>query len=216
MRTNQVLLLSLFSLVILCNDTLAQGSKTIYAIPALRYDDIDGSPFMFKNWMAAEVIASSGEIYTEAKVNFNGYTNQIEYYKEEEIKEMRPGSYLKVSFETESGKYTFMRSLHPEFGTELVCILFDGQKVDLIKRLTVSVQEYNTPNKTINKFVQRTEYFMIVNGRVNQTNLKKKKVLAALKTDTSNLENYIEENDLGLKTEAEVIQLLNYYESDYN
>ena len=200
--------------VLLYSTGYSQTSNSIYTdnTGSARYSNIDGTPFLYKDFMEAEVIASSGEVYTEARVNFNAYTQQIEYYKDDKIKEMLQGSYLKVSFETEDGRQEFMRGLHPELGLDLVCVLYDGKIIDFAKTIKVNVQEFNTPNATVSKFVPSVDYYLIEEGRLTKIALKKKKIFGALKGNKAALEKYIAEKDLKLRKEKEVIELLSYYE----
>jgi hypothetical protein len=210
--------ISLMGLILLLGMSLqviGQTSNSIYTdnTGAARYSNIDGSPYFYKEWYSAEVIASSGKIYTEEKVNFNGYTNQLEYYEGDEIKEMRTGTFLKVSVITEDGRQHFIRGIHAEFGLDLVCLLYDGQSIDFVKKLNVTVQEQNLPNATISKFIPSINYYLIKEGRLTKIPLKKKKILAVLKDRSEALEKYAEKEELGLKKEAEIIQLLGYYET---
>ena len=180
------------------------------------YGEIDGSPYLYEDWQKAEIISAGGKVYIEAKVNFNAYTQKVEYYKGTEIEEMIEGSYLKVSFLTSEGRQELIRGMHPEFGMDLICILFDGQTVDLAKKIVVTVDNYNTPEERVSKFVSNIDYYLIKNGRLNNISLKKKKILNVLKDNSAALEEYIDENDLKLKKASEVIQLLEYYESIVN
>ena len=69
------------------------------------------------------------------------------------------------------------------------------------------------PNATVSKFVHSVDYYLLQEGQLAKTSLKKKKLFGALKGDKAALEKYISENALKLRKETEVVQLLNYYES---
>lgn len=197
------------------NEVRAQPSKPNFSkeIGPARYSHVDGSPYLYEEWLDAEIIASSGKVYTQTKTNYNGYTQTIEYYEGAEVKELMTGSYLKVSFQTDAGVQAFIRGMHAEFGMDLICLLYDGENVEFVKKIVVSLEDYNTANGTVSRFIPRADYFLITNGRLNRLTLKKKKILEALKSNNSALEKYIEEKNLKLKTEGEIIELLNYYEN---
>ena len=126
---------------------------------------------------------------------------------------MIPGSYLKIAFLTEDGVQTFMRGLHPEFALDPVCLLYDGKSIDFIKRIRVSVEDYNSLDNMTSKFYSAIDYYLLKEGRLSKITLKKKKVLVVLKDKASDLDKYLNQQNLSLKNEGEIIQLLGYYES---
>ena len=215
MHSTRTSYFGLLLVLLLSYESFSQNAYQAYKkrkVRAEEYASIDGSPYLYDEWLKAEVIAANGKVFTDEKVNYNAYTQELEHYEANEVKEMITGSYLKVSFLTDDGRQVFMRGLHPELGMDLVCVLYDGKSVDFAKKVIVIVQDYDNPN-TGRKFIPSTEYFIIKEGRLSWINLKKKKILSVFEDHYAELEKYLEDNNLKLRSEAEVIKFLDYYES---
>lgn len=179
-----------------------------------RYQNVLGSPYLYADWVPAEIIGMDGNIYKEATINFNGETHEMDVKRGDQIKELIAGSYLKVTVNLPDHNESFLRGLHPRFNMNQVCLLYDSQRLKFIKNFTVKKEEFAEPNAISEKFITRTEYFIMEDGNLAYIALRKKKILGALRHGKE-LESYVKKNELSLKKEAEVIEFLQYYRSIY-
>lgn len=182
-----------------------------YVDPA-RYDEIQGSPYMYKNWQPGEILEANGSARSETEINYNGLTGEIEVRTDGEREVLMTGSFLKVTINFEN-KYdnVFVRGLHPEFGIALACIVFDGQSIQLVKIFQVR-KEISTSRGISERFVPRIDYFLIREGQLVNINIRKKKILKELNPSKVDLEAYLKETNNDLKTESDFIDLLKYYD----
>lgn len=209
-----------FLLITISNILWAQGVATVvkasHPLNPARYDEIKGSPYLYDTWYKAKIVGSDGKIYEDMAVNFNGLTHQLELKKDGRVSQLNNASYLKVIIHTDSGEEAFFRGIHPAFGANLVCILFDGEHIKLLKMFTVRKQatEVQTPmNPTVfEKFVPNAEYYLMIDGDLTQIKLKKKKIIEAL-GHKSAIEAYVKENKIDLSQEIGIKALLQQYES---
>jgi hypothetical protein len=200
----------------------SQEGSVIYSVAKTRvidhsqYDEIKGSPYLYNDWLEAEVLGTEGKIYHFPLVNFNGFTHELELKKDDRVEELIGSSYLKVTLNTGTNKETFLRGLHPEFEQNLVCILYDGQKVKLIKTFDVRVEEsvVQTPGapSVFEKFSRSKNYYLLKDSDLSKVRIKKKSVIAVL-GHKSELEQYLKQKKINLNSESALITLLNYYES---
>jgi hypothetical protein len=181
-----------------------------------RYDEIKGSPYLYEKWLPADILGSDGKFHKYPKVNFNGLTNEIESDNDGNIIQFARSYFITVTFDTESGKETFLGGAHPEFGKKLVCLLFEGHKVKLYKHFDVEVEESvaQTPGiPTVFESFERTStYYLLINGNLKKVRLKKKKIIEAL-GHKPEIEGYVKKEKIDLGSEDGFKTLLSYYET---
>ncbi len=191
--------------------------KSNRPVDPARYDEIKGSPYLYKDWQKAEIVGSDGTILHDVYVNFNGLTRQLEMKKDGTVSEINVTSYLKVIVETDNGQQTFFRGIHPQFGAELICLPYDGQQIKLIKEFTVRKQdtEIQSPmNPTVyEKFIPSSEYYLMVNGQLSPVKIKKKKIIEVLGYK-SEIERYLKQAGMSLNNEQNLVKLLSFVETD--
>lgn len=202
----------------------AQEGQTIYTahsktriIDHSEYDEIKGSPYLYDSWVSARILGSDGTFFNFDNVNFNGFTHQLEVKTNGLIEEIISASYLKAIVGSGNSENTFMSGLHPDLGQNIICILYDGKNVKLIKKFDVRIEESvaQTPGipTVFTKFSVSQEYFIMIERDLSKTKLKKKSVISILGYKTE-LEKYIKQERLNLNRESDVVLLLIHYESD--
>ena len=194
----------------------AQGSvvfTTSKTIEPYRYDEIHGSPYLYENWMPATIVGSDGKSYTVLALNLNGLTKELEIKEEDKTREIRPESYIKVTVPRDGHADIFMRGIHPKLGLDLICILYNGDQVKLIKEFTVRKESSASAISSFDKFVPKSTYYLSIEGQLEQVGLRKKNILKQLDAPAQ-LEEYLKKTDNSVKSEKELITLLEYYEAN--
>ena len=202
--------------------SLALAQDTLY-LPKIsqkldkeKYYDVKGTQYLYDEWLPSEVLLSNGSTENIKLINFNGYSTELELKDGSDIREIPAFAYIKVKVDNNGLENVFLRGIHPEFRGDLVCMMYEGSNVKLGLRFVVKLEEISEPNAITKKFIRRNEYYLITGNKIDAIILKKKKVLASLQQKGLDLEAYIDKNNLKLKTEEEVIQLLKYYDSQLN
>ena len=199
-------------------DVYISGKVNQNVDPA-RYDKIKGSPYLYNVWHRAQIISANGTIYNEQAINYNGLTQQLELKENGKTTPLPRNSFIKVLVEVGGDSITevFLRRIHPDFGDKLVCIAYDGDRIKLIKIFTVRLEESGAQTPIypteFEKFVNQTEYYLMIDGNLSSITLKKKKVVKVL-GHSADIEQFTKKNNLNLKKEGELIQLLKYYETN--
>jgi len=223
---NNISLLAKYALIlgfVLGVSTMSRAQKVYSAINVnqdidpSRYDEIQGSPYLYKVWQKAQIIRSNGEVNYESELNYNGLTQQLEIKENEKSKPLPAYTFIKVLVEGDNGTEAFLQRIHPDFGDKVICVSYDGQRVKLIKIFTIRLEEsgaqtpiYRTP---FEKFVPHLDYYIMTDGSLASIALKKKKVIKVL-GHNAEIEQYIKEHNLTLKKEFDLIQLLKHYEAN--
>jgi hypothetical protein len=192
------------------------ATKVNQDIDPSRYDKIQGSPYLYKVWQKAKIISSNGDVYYESELNYNGLTQQLEIKENEKSKPLPPYTFIKVFVEGDNGTEAFLKRIHPDFGDNVVCVSYDGQRVKLIKIFTIRLAESGAQTSiqpaAFEKFIPRVEYYIMTDGSLASIALKKKKVIKVL-GHNAEIEQYIKEHSLTLKKESDLIQVLKHYEA---
>jgi len=207
--------------MLLANISLAQQGNVYNAHPTTiidhaGYDQIKGSPYLYKKWYPAKVLGSDGKFYDFEEVNFNGFTHEVETKVDGKIEQIMSRFYIRVVVKSDNNEDTFLRGIHPEFGRNLICVLYDGDEVKFIKRFDVRIEEevMQTPGvpTKFEKFSVTEQYYLMINGKLSTIKLKKKDITALL-SNKSEVDKYLKKEKSNLKSESEVIKLVKYYET---
>lgn len=200
----------------------AQNATTIYDVSKTRvidqsnYEEIRGTPYLYEDWYPAKLLDADGKYHKFPAVNFNGYTHELESKTDGEVEEFIGHAYLKIIVNTGKYEHTFIRGIHPDFGRDIVCILYDGQNVKFIKEFRVKLEEsvIQTPGipTVFEKFSPTKNYYLMVDFELNKTKLKKKSIIELLGHKTE-IEKYLKQEKININSESGLIRLLNYYES---
>lgn len=200
----------------------AQGGNKIYDVSKTRvidqstYEEIKGTPYLYSDWYPAKLLDSEGKYHKFSEVNFNGFTHELESKADGQVEEFIAHAYLKIIVNTGANENTFIRGIHPEFARNIVCIMYDGQKVKFIKDFEVKLEEsvVQTPGipTVFEKFSASKEYYLMLGANLNKVKLKKKSIIELLGSKTE-LEKYLKQEKINVSTESGLISLLSYYET---
>jgi len=212
---------TIFALIITLMGWAQEGSK-LYDVSKTRvvdqsnYEEIRGTPYLYDDWHEAKLLDADGKYHDFSEVNFNGYTQELESKTDGLVEEFIGHAYLKIIVNTGKNEHTFIRGIHPDFGRDIVCILYDGQEVKFIKKFKVKLEEsvMQTPGipTVFEKFSPTKDYYLMVDGNLTKTKLKKKSIIALLGYKTE-IEKYLKQEKINITSESGLIRLLNYYES---
>ena len=175
-------------------------------------ENIVGTPYFSEGFIKGMVHTKEGNPYS-AMLRYNGYSDQIELKDMDKTISLLKRDYISATIG--SKKYAIKK--YDENGTVkqgYFVVLNEGGLELLLKedKEFVEGKEASTSygNKIPPKFVERTTYYL-KNGDMTAvpTKLKKKDILKLLGNKKA-LVDYVNSNGLKLKSEAEVIELLNF------
>ncbi|MBT8183394.1 MAG: hypothetical protein KJN76_01030 [Eudoraea sp.] len=175
-------------------------------------ENVQGSPYFPEGFVSGMVHTEKGDPYA-AMLRYNGYNDQIEMKDMDKTISLLKRDYISATI---GGKKYAIKKYKDKSSEKqgYFVVLNEGNLQLLIKQEKEFVEgkEANTSygNKIPPKFVERTTYYL-KNGEMAAvpTKLKKKDILKLL-DNKKELVDFVNSNGLKLKSEAEVIELLNF------
>ena len=203
------------------SDNLNRGNDLSYGSSMTFYNPkrfTEGTYHLFESWNnTAAIYTLSDEKLLVKRINLNLKRNSFE------AKMNDSDSIFSFTFNNIK-KIVINNKIYKNFyydnDNRVYEMLFDSDKFKFMKGFKVKVISgsanpmVNRPN---DKYVRGEEYFLMIDGSISPVKkLKKKFIYKLLKLNNLNsslLDNYIELNGLSLKKEADIVKLLDYFNS---
>ena len=216
----KTLLLSSFcALLMICNQwAYAQEDDKFLLDNAVeleegRYDDIKGSPYLFPDFVKADIIDLENKEYKGIPLNFNGHSGNFEIKRGDMFINLDEKLYRQITIELEDQKMEFFRGIDRAAPNRFVQVVYTGKRLKLIRNFKANIQErkVEAPNKTmlIKKFIPLKLYYIADTGELQFVKLTKKGVAKVL---GKGVEQYAKKMKINLGTEEGLIAGLKYYE----
>ncbi len=184
--------------------------------PAVENTTIEGSKYLFPNWEGNyQLFVSENKAYLFKNLNYNIYTKKLESKFEKDSVYQFDAEKLKF-FTHDSKKYKFYSfnndmELFEELYFSNKIIFFKGYRISYI----VGVINPMTNEVISNARYEKVEkyFYKVPEKELIQIELKKKTILNLFGDQSKLIENYVSENKLNYKNEADVIKIMTYYNS---
>ncbi len=178
-----------------------------------RYEDIKGSPYLFSEFIKANIIDLENKEYKGIPLNFNGHTGNFEIKRGDKYINLDEKLYRQITIESEGKEMEFFRGIDPSAPNRFVQVLYTGKRLKIIRNFKVNIQErkIEAPNKTmfIKRFIPIELYYIADTGQLQFVKLSKKGVAKVL---GKGVEQYAKKMKIDLGTEEGLIAGLKYYE----
>jgi hypothetical protein len=192
------------------NNTITGGLNT--GIPS----NVQGSPYANEEFVLGKVFVNDDKPYNGI-LRYNAYTDGIEMKTEKGIITLLKRSYLKARIGAKLyliESYTVNGAIRKTYFVELS----QGKARLLLKQGKKYVEARSASSSYTKdqpaKFEDERRYYIITEGNpAIEIRLKSKEVLQALPDHRKEMQAFVKSNKLKMKTEEEVIQVLNYYNS---
>jgi hypothetical protein len=208
-------------LLVFCYCSHAQkNSGNIYDISGkpyagTKYNEYNGTPYLFTSWAKANVITASGTVYPDMLVNINVYENMPVFLKgdtiysfSDKIKEFiitdktttlyfSKGS----AFNTEGLPDVYMQKLNP-------IPVFLKQ----VSKTLIEVPSYDNPNK-IYRFQDNVTYYAEAGGHFEKIHLTKSDAKKVFASKWNQVEEYADKSNISFKNENGWLSLFNYFKT---
>jgi hypothetical protein len=176
-----------------------------------KFTDIDGHPFLNDSWQLADVLLISGLAYKNINVRLNIVNQQIHYLTKDSKNEWVIGKGLIKSIEFPTGQ-TY-EIFYDEKGGQLICEPLVTGKCKLLrmdKKIVVEEKMFNSASVT-KKFVSEINYYVFIKNRLEKIKKSKKDILELLSDRSIEMEKHIVSTKNKCKTQAELIALIEFY-----
>lgn len=194
--------------------TIDDLSVKTMRLPALA--EVGGSMFLSPDYKPGVVLISNNKKVTDVPVKFNILSNAVMVQKDG--MEMRLESFYEVSYDetTNDGgiRHLRFRQGYPEAdnhsSTSVYQVISEGPKVHLLKYMTQKVEDAATLGDYSRKELVTTEqlYLYVPGGALKKIKSAKKDLTEVLPALSAKIEEIISTNNLKLKNESEISQLV--------
>lgn len=186
-----------FSIALLFISFLTQGQISNVSLggsaQVLRereYTDIEGTPYLTKNWMSGILFDKEGKEYSNVMLRYDMYKERVEYLNEGKTFEISNQNYPKFSInflDEETNRLEVLEfrlaSSIPGLKTQVyVNYLYEGTYTFVRKPQTLLLSEnivsYGTSER-VKRFQRDDLYFLKKDGEYKQIKLNKKSILAS-------------------------------------
>lgn len=184
-----------------------------------RYVDVVGNPFIEEDFQLGEVIHMDSTITRDVLMRLNHHTDEIEFKMDEKILVFaKPRQIDHVTFGHRSfAYYDFVQNRKKDAG--YFEVLAWGNTKLLLRRNTIVKREQLPPSDmsggNFKDYFRTTEEYFLKKGSAPAIQIQKGKrsMLKALEDHEVELSEFIKENDLNLRSEEEMIDLIYFYNS---
>ena len=209
---------------LLCMSAVAQRQFKMFtnsqAIDPKRYEGIQGQPMMFEEWQTGTILDNKDSIYTDIKINYNGFEEEFEVKRNNNNFIALDNRYYKqITIESAAGldgKVLFEKVADSRFKNKFLEVVHKGEKITIYKYFEarkgeVVVQDVGK-TKTYENFKKISTYYKLEDGKLRVIKTKKKSLVAEL-GEKKALETFLKKNKLKLNKDLDLRKLLAHFET---
>ena len=177
---------------------------------------IDGTPFLFDQWLLARVQLPDDRIADSIYIRLNAFTNKV-HFKNEEGEEMQASIPIKEITIIDNNPLwhnaIFRTGYTDDFKTFFL-VLADGKKMQLVKKMMIIKWETKVlGGEDKRTFQPDQELFFSANGSLFKQNKKCSALTEIFGTNTEEVLRFINTNDIKCNREADMRKLVDYFNS---
>ena len=185
------------------------------AIDHSQYKEVKGSPYFYQEWKFGKMINSRSLIIDSLLVNYNGFTDNFEVRQDDEYVELETKFYpLVIVYDGDKEVY-FRRNNHKQIESAYARIVYTGVQASVLQNYVVTTRKSSAAYAGITDegtFIGKKKFFLLLNEEIHLIKLNRKSILSRLGF-TSELKSFLKEKKLNLKSEGDLVILLEYYDT---
>jgi hypothetical protein len=179
------------------------------------HTDILGTPFLFENFLLGRVKLADDRVFDSIYIKLNAYDNKVHYLNEFK-EELQIGTAVDEVTITDKSNPSWdgaiFRSGYTSGGTFFYRVLQDGPKMQLLKKVMLSIWEVRSlGDQNKRNFQYEDQLAIAVDGTVYFENKKCGAVVAALKeSNQEKVKQFITDNNIKCNKEEDIKKLVDY------
>jgi len=192
-------------------------------IRELDYTGVQGSPFLFDEWHKGSAALVNGQLFDNMLLKYNIKDDAV-YFKNADDSQMAFKDEVRsfTLMDDKGGMHTFRSGYAEGSGitTKSYLEVVAAGKAQFLKKDSKSISETKQYGSTTvdRRFMENVKYYIYIgptdeSGKGKMIPVKKdqKSILGALKDQEEQLADYVQKNALNLKSEADIVKVVNYY-----
>lgn len=180
--------------------------------------DINGSPFIFENFLLATIKLSDKRVMDSVHVKLNAYDNKV-HFLDDKGEEMQVAVVVDEVIITDKSNPSWdaavFRSGYTGGGSFFYRVLTDGKKIQLLKKIMLNIWETRALGEQNKRnFQYEDQLCFAVNGTVYFESKKCGSVIAALTEKyQEQVKKFVADNNIKCNKEEDMKKLVEYYNS---
>lgn len=177
---------------------------------------IDGSPFLFDQWLLARIQLPDDRIADSIFIRLNAYSNKVHFKNEngEEMQASIPIKEITIIDNNPLWHNTVFRTGYTGDFKAFFQVLADGKKMQLLKKMVIIMWETKVLGGEDKKtFQPDQELFFSANGSLYKQNKKCSALTEIFGTNTEEILRFINTNDIKCNREDDMRKLVDYFNS---
>ncbi|MDT3404731.1 hypothetical protein [Mucilaginibacter terrae] len=180
------------------------------------YNDVDGNPFLFDDWQAADLETSDGTKYENVKIKYDILTDKVLAEKASDYSLIYFKSLNSLNFISSDGKR--FKSGYPSVKNydlnTLYQVLVEG-KTTLLKKLSKELVVSKPYSSAVveKKIVDNNTYYLYIDNKMVLLKKSDDNILSLLSNNTIAMKTYFKTHKPNLKQDADLQKVITYYNS---
>jgi hypothetical protein len=180
--------------------------------------DVEGNPYLYEEWLTGNIVLEGGEQFDSLLLRLVLVNNELQLKMDN--KEYKFNVIVKEFLLTAPGKElrkfksgaAFDKPVNDKSFYE---VLYEGKTQLLVKRKKQIVSEVtNIPGLKTKKYEENNSYFVYLpSGQIERIKKNNKSLINLLGDRKHNVEEVIEKQHLDCTKEADIVKLLQYYDT---
>jgi len=184
--------------------------------PSEKYDQVQGSAYFNSEWSKGVVKLKNGNTYKDLDVKFDQVEQKLIFKRADEKTFFfaDPISEFQITYmadnKTMTAHFVYNSNMHAFYQ-----VLANGT-AELLKSTIKTIQSvpvFPSGTEPTNRIIEKEEYYIYSENGLTHIKIEKGDILKALDDKQRELSEYIRANNLDLKKDDELAQLIQYYNS---
>lgn len=178
-------------------------------------EDIDGDPYVFKNWLPGVVETTDGKRFDKLKLKYDAYTNNLLFIYDENDEPQLFKDNIRTFTLMSTTQIVFANGFPAtgDFTPKSYYQVLSKGKVTLLKHYQKIIHEkteYNNP-VIFKNFQDVNGYYIYSNNSVAPLKRNKEAILELFADKKEAVSSYINSNAINIKDDAALVKVFNYY-----
>ncbi len=195
------------------------GGEIKLASNGARYGEMDGSPYLYNNWLPGEVVLNDHKVYNKILLKYDQIQDMVIFkYGEQDSALMfalQPIAF-KLIYGGRNERYLNGFAAVDGAGVNsFYQVLNDDSGVKLLKRVVKKINKTTAYNSVVATLtvISNTTYYLARSNKPEKISANNKAVISALKDKSDAISKYIADNKLNVKNDDDFARVIDYYNS---
>jgi hypothetical protein len=176
--------------------------------------DINGSPFVFDNWLLATIVLADERVFDSIYVKLNAYNDKV-HFKNDNDEEMQTSIRVKQVTITDNNSVwhgVIFRTGYEGDPVNFFRVIEDGKRMQLLKKIEVSVWETKALGEEDKKTFQQDETpFIAINNVLYKQNKSCNPMAEAYEKYKEKMQQFVSDNNIRCNREEDMRKLVAYF-----